>query len=140
MNWSCSKQRRISHSSYGAEIITCADADNRGYYIKKEVQTILPEVRIRHELNVDSRGLYDTITKLHEGKEYRMRQTVLRIRESFESEELDILQLIQGFFNLTDALTKQNSASFKMLTKELAKEYLEFPKHDSCALESAEWK
>lgn len=33
---------------------------------------------------MDSRGLFDTISTLHVGKEYRLRQTVQMIRDSFE--------------------------------------------------------
>lgn len=30
VDWSSNKQRRISHSSYGAEILACTDGDDRG--------------------------------------------------------------------------------------------------------------
>lgn len=33
MDWMSRKQRRISHSSYGTEILVCADGDGRGLHI-----------------------------------------------------------------------------------------------------------
>lgn len=95
---------------------------------------------IKHELNVDSKGLYDTITTLQEGSEFRLRQTVQRNRDSFESEELDKMRWIQGFANISDALTKCNAQSFKLLNIVSMNGKLHLPKHASCMLESSEWK
>lgn len=138
--WSSSKPRRVSHSSYGAEIIACAEADDRGFHIKEAMQTMFQGRKITYQLNVDSKGLYDTITTLHEGKEYRLRQTVQRLRDSFESEELNVLQWIQGFANIADALTKHNPNSFRLISRVFSSGKLDLPRHDSYALESAEWK
>lgn len=43
----------------------------------------------RNKLLVNSRCLYDTIPTLHEGNDYRIRQTVQRIRNSFEAGEIN---------------------------------------------------
>lgn len=83
IDWSSSKQRRVSHSSYGAEILACAETDDRGFHVKQAVQTLFADRKIKHRVNVDSKGLYDTITTLHEGREYRLRQTVQSIRDPF---------------------------------------------------------
>jgi len=117
IDWTSSKQRRVSHSSYGAEILACADADDRGFHLKKCLQSFAPTTPLKHVLHVDSRALYDTITTLHEGKEYRLRQTVERIRNSFESKELDVLRWIPGNINIADALTKRNIAMHRLLNK-----------------------
>lgn len=31
IDWTSSKQRRVSYSAYGAEVLACADADDRGF-------------------------------------------------------------------------------------------------------------
>lgn len=67
IDWTSSKQRRVSHSSYGAEILACSDADDRGFYIKEALKSIT-RVNTKHVLHVDSRGLFDTISTLHDGK------------------------------------------------------------------------
>jgi hypothetical protein len=113
------KQKRVVYSSFGAEILACADADDRGYAIKFGLSELL-QAEIELELNVDSRGLFDTITTLHEAREYRLRQTVQRIRDSFESRQLDVLRWVRGILNVADALTKRNVESWRRLNRLLA--------------------
>lgn len=78
------KQRHVRHSSYAAEILACADADDRGFYIKQCLASNSQGGRFRHILMEDSRGLFDTITTLNDEREYRLRQIVQRLRDSFE--------------------------------------------------------
>lgn len=40
IEWHRGKQERISLSLYGAEIIGCADTDDRGYYLKTNISGI----------------------------------------------------------------------------------------------------
>lgn len=112
IDWTSHKQQRVSHSSYGAEILAGATSDDRGFYYKTAINAIAndKDYIVKHELNVDSKGLYDTITTLHEGREYRLRQTVQRIRNSFEAGETDVFRWIPGKENLADTLTKHKSA------------------------------
>ena len=58
------------------------------------------------ELCVDSRGLFDTISTLHEGKDYRIRGTVARLRDSFAIKEITGIRWVKGSQNIADALTK----------------------------------
>lgn len=88
------KQKRVSHSSYGVGILACADADDRGLYLKKSLRSISPNDKIGHILHMDRKGLYDTITTLHLGEEYSLRQTVQRIRDLFEEGDIDVLRWI----------------------------------------------
>lgn len=76
---------------------------------------------------------------MHKKREYRLRHTVQRIRDSFEAEALDVLKWIQGFANITDALTKHNSNSFRLISNLFATGMLDLPRHDSYTLESLEW-
>ena len=69
---------------------------------------IQPDViPIRSSLYVDSKGLFETVKTLHESRDYRMRQTVQRIRDSFEGKELDSINWIAGVDNVADALIKK---------------------------------
>ena len=92
IDWGSSKQRRVTHSSCGAEILACRDADDRGLNLKMAVRSIFSSHDFPHVLIVDMKGLFDTITTLHDGREYRLRQTVQRIRDSFESQEIDVMR------------------------------------------------
>lgn len=108
ISWTSGKQRRISHSSFGAEIIAAADVDERGFDMRETIREIFPHCEVKHEMIVDSKALFDTITTLHECREYRLRRTVSRIRHSFESHELDVVRWLPGKLNMADALTKRN--------------------------------
>lgn len=71
--------------------------------------------KVRHELAVGSKSLYDTDTTLHLNEDYRLRMIVQRIRNSFESGDLEILRWIPGPQNIADALTKRNLSLLKKL-------------------------
>lgn len=109
IGWTSHKQKRVSYSAFGAEILAAADADDRGFDLKLSLRSILPNSDIRHELFVDARALFDTITTLHEPREYRLRKTVARMRDAYESGDLDCVKWIDGKVNLADALTKDNT-------------------------------
>eukprot|EP00177_Eucheuma_denticulatum_P007832 GFKZ01014258.1.p1 GENE.GFKZ01014258.1~~GFKZ01014258.1.p1 ORF type:complete len:1202 (-),score=97.36 GFKZ01014258.1:1881-5486(-) len=120
LDWTSQKQQRVSHSAYGAEILAASSGDDRGYFYKQAINTLFPKSPLKHDLNVDSKGLWDTITTLHEGKEYRLRQTVQRIRNSFEAQELNVLRWIPGTENVADALTKRNMTLWRKLNDMIA--------------------
>lgn len=106
ISWTSHKQKRVSYSAFGAEILAAADADDRGFYLKMSLKSMMPRRNLKHELFVDARALFDTITTLHEPREYRLRKTVARMRDAYESGELDYVTWIDGRSNLADALTK----------------------------------
>lgn len=103
------------------------------------MRSIFPKSSIEHVLQVDSKGLYDTITTLHEGGEYRLRQTVQRIRDSFETQDINVLRWVQSRANIADALTKRNLESHRLLNKILRTGYLSLPPHKSFELDSKYW-
>ena len=139
VDWASRKQRRVCHSSYGAEILACADTDDRGYNLKMAMTSLFPSDRFRHVLNVDSKGLYDTVTTLHEGRDYRLRQTVQRIRDSFEAGEVDIIRWVQGKANIADALTKRTPMSYRMLNRIASTGVLQLPAHRSFEVDAETW-
>ena len=69
VDWVSRKQRRVRHSSYGAEVLACADTDDRGYNLKMAMTSLFLSYSFRHVLNVDSKRLYDTVTTLYEGRD-----------------------------------------------------------------------
>ena len=138
ITWNSSKQKRVCHSSYGAEIFACTEADDRGFYIRTSMESIM-ERKLEHTLCVDSNGLYDTITTLHEGHDYRMRQTVQRIRDSFQSKELSRLRWIAGNVNVADARTKRNPLMHRLLSRITVDGVIELPPHDVKEVSSETW-
>lgn len=140
LDWVSVKQRRICHSSYGAEILACAEGDDRGFYLKMGMRSLFPKTNIRNEIVIDSMGLYDTITTLHEGNEYRLRQTVQRIRDSFEAGDVNIIRWIPGVDNIADALTKRNITLWKKLNEICITGRLDPSLLRGQSLDSAQWK
>lgn len=138
VDWSSSKQRRVSHSSYGAEILACSDADDRGYALRESMRAITNE-QVRNILHVDSRGLFDTISTLHDGREYRLRQTVQRIRDSFEAGDIDILRWVPSNCNMADGLTKRNPMLQRKLNR-LCLSGVVTENDDKMELDSSKWK
>lgn len=140
IDWASLKQRRVCYSSYGAEILACTEADDRGYNLKLGLSSLFPDRRFTHELNVDSKGLFDTVTTLHEGRDYRLRQTVQRIRDSFEAQEVNVIRWIQGPVNIADALTKRSTHSQKLLSRIAHDGILQLPPHRTYSVDSDVWK
>lgn len=56
------------------------------------VSSIFPDHMFTHELNVYSKILYDTVSTLHEVRDYRLVRKVQLIRDSFESQELNSIR------------------------------------------------
>ena len=140
IDWSSMKQRRVSYSAFGAETIARADADDRGFNLREGLRAVTSNKKIEHHLHVDSRGLYDTITTLHEGKDYRLRTTVQRLRDSFESEQLSVLRWIPGNLNVADALTKRNIQLFEELNRIAATGKINFIIEHGYTPNSKNWK
>lgn len=108
IDWTCQKQKHVSYSPYGAEILAVRVGDDLRYYYKTAINHLFPKYPIRHDLNIDGKGLRETLVTIHEGKDYRLGQTVQRIRDSFESHELGTIHSIPGTENVSDASTKRN--------------------------------
>lgn len=92
IDWCSHKQKRIFQSSFGAEIMSCGDNDDRGYDLNTTFGELFPRQGIRHEVLVDSPALFHTIKTLHDNREYRLGKIGARISNAFESGELDQLR------------------------------------------------
>ena len=140
IDWTSHKQHRVSYSSYGAEILAAATADDRGFYFKDSINRLFPHVLTKHELFLDSKCLFDTITTLHESHEYRLRPTVQRIRNSFESNELERMRWIPGRINVADALTKRSTALIMILNDICSSGYVDIDLDAGYSIDSAAWQ
>lgn len=81
--------------------MACIDADDREYHFKSTL-------RSANVLLVDSLGLFDTITTLHEGKDYRLRQSVQNIWKVLAAEKIHFVSLTAGIVYEANALRKRN--------------------------------
>ena len=118
--WTSHKQSRVSRSASAAEVLSIVEAEEFGAAIRVAVQTITGR-KVPHELNVDSRSLFDTITTQHEAKDFRLRQAVSSLRERYELGDISTLRWIAGKANPADALTKRGAATAELLSSMCAK-------------------
>lgn len=95
--------------------MAAADADDRGYVLNMSYYSVFVKGKMKHELFVDSCSLFDTITTVHEPREYRLKKTVAKMRYSFESGELNGGNWSNGKDNLANCLTEWNAEISKRL-------------------------
>lgn len=91
------------------KIHSFAYAEDRGFAMRGSFKSWFRNRHFRHEILVDSRALFDAITLRHDCKEYLLRKTVNRIRNTFEAQELDFISCIPVTRNVADALTKRTT-------------------------------
>lgn len=107
-------KKRVRYSAYRAEVRSAAYAEDRGYYFKIGLNSIFTWKPVVHKLILDSQGLHDPITTLHDGNEYLLRHTMQRLRNGFQSSELQRLRWVLGTENVAYVLAKQNKNSYQM--------------------------
>lgn len=100
--------------------MAATDVHDHGYDLKLSFNYILGNGRMKHEIYVESRALFDTVSTLHEPREFRLRNTVARMCDSFEFGELDALKWIVWLNKLADALKKVIPAMSASLSTMLA--------------------
>lgn len=115
LSWSSHKQSRVARSSSAAEILAIVEAEEFGATLCIALEKISGR-RVPHQLIVDSKSLFDTITTQHESKDFRLRQAVRSLRERYELGEISTLRWIAGKANPADALTKRGASTSPLLS------------------------
>lgn len=83
----------MSFSSMEAELLAAAEATDRAGLMSYRLSNIYAADRSSPLiLTVDSHGLYSKIITLHEGRDYKLRSMVERLRYSFESGDIAVMQ------------------------------------------------
>lgn len=95
-------------SSFSAEVIACAENDDRGFDLKESLNDLFTKAHFKQELLTESQALFDTLNTLNDKRQYRLRNTLPRIRKAFEAREIQVLRWAYGTQNYADALTKRN--------------------------------
>lgn len=90
------KQRKICYLSFGAKILVAADGDDRRYSVKMALISLFPKCKIRHQLLVNSKPLFETKTTLNHSTDYQIRKIVTLVRDIFDSNNLDVVCRIHG--------------------------------------------
>lgn len=87
VDWNGPKKRVVCNSPSAAEIIGAEKCDNRCFYFKETINGMFMK-KLESELFVDLICVFDTIISFHAVKDYRLRPTVYRFRQSFEAKEV----------------------------------------------------
>lgn len=115
-DWYSGNQTQVSFSSIGCEILAAATACDRTISMINAIQPLHESpVKLPLVLTIYSLGLHGTIKTLPKGKDYFLRSTVTRMRDSFKAGEVSVLQCIAGKQNISDALTERNPAMLHVL-------------------------
>jgi hypothetical protein len=115
-DWHSASLKRVASSSTDAEVLTAAKAADRGLALTAIVRQFASAPKnVLFELTLDSRGTLDTMATLHEGRDFRLRPTVCRLRDAFSTGEINIMRWASGLKNIADALTKRNYAMSSFL-------------------------
>jgi hypothetical protein len=87
-DWHSASLKRIAFSSTVAEILAAANAADRCLALTAIVRQFASAPKdVLFELTLDPRGTLDKMATLHEGREFRLRPTVCRLRDAFSSGE-----------------------------------------------------
>lgn len=65
IDWSRQKHEQVSYSAFSVEIVAATNADFHVHDLKFSFIAIFKDLETAHEIYVDSRELFDTITTLH---------------------------------------------------------------------------
>jgi hypothetical protein len=115
-DWHSASLKRVAFSSTGAEILAAANAAVRGLALTAIVRQFASAPKdVLFELTLDSRGTLATMATLHEGRNFRLRPTVCRLRDAFSCSKINIMRWAPGLKNIADALTKRSYAMFSLL-------------------------
>lgn len=106
--------------------------------MKEFLRPLYPKERFGHVLNVDLRGLFETITTLHEGRKYRLSRTVKRLSDQLESRDLDIFNLVTSSADLVEVFTKRRPETHKLINRIFKSENLMIPPKEMTELEGDE--
>jgi hypothetical protein len=83
-DWHSASLKRVAFSFTGAEILAAANAADRGLALTAIVRQFASAPKdVLFELTLDSRGTLDTMATFHEGRDFRRRPTVCRLRVHF---------------------------------------------------------
>ncbi len=127
-----------SFSSVAAEILAASISSDRSGLMAQALHAVpnsptpLPLI-----LTVDPLGLRATISIVRERRDYTLIPTVARLRDSFETGELSVLQWVPGNHNIADALIKRNTMIYRTLkiicvTSYISRIYLKYHRLFHC--------
>lgn len=118
LDYSSKKSKRVVRSIMGAEVYAFADAFDRSFVIRKDLERLLG-VKIQLHMFTDSKQLFDAMTKGQQTTEKRLMIDIAAAREAYRSFEIAQVGLVSTSHNPADGLSKvaDNGALRTLLTE-----------------------
>ena len=113
IQWQSKKVCRVVKSTLAAECLAMEDAADSAFYIKNVLMELLslgPE-RVLMKCVIDNASLYEALfssTNVKEDK--RLILDISLLKEMYEKEEINSIELVESSRQLADALTKQGAS------------------------------
>lgn len=95
-------QSQVSYSSFGPEILAAGDAEDKEFDITMFSDSIFTPSKMRHDVYVDARWLFDSTTTIYKPRDYLLQKTVARMCHSFEAGYPTGVSWVDGKDNLAD--------------------------------------
>lgn len=116
LEWASLKQSHISFLSVSAKIILAAYSVNRTSILVDFIRKLYyTQEMLSLCFVIDSFRLFETITLFLEGKDYLLRPTVSKIRDSLEQSDISNILCIPGSQNIADSMMKYNLHTRELL-------------------------
>ncbi len=108
LNFSSHKCRRVVWSVLGGEFYAFADAFDKAFILKHDLQRIVGK-SIPLKMYTDSKSLFDVITKSSTTLEHRLMIDVLSVREVYQKQELSDIGFVRSDQNPANGFAKPNA-------------------------------
>ena len=105
LDFGSKKSRRVVRSVLGGEVYAFAEAFDRAYMLRHDLQRILNQP-IPLWMLTDSKQMFDVITKASQTTERRLMIDIVATREAYNNYEISNVGLIATEYNPADGLTK----------------------------------
>ena len=135
--WISHKQRRVSHSSFAAEVLAVAEGDELSFHLRTTFQELGIPVEV--VLATDSRTCFDCSSSDHLPRDLRTRATIKKIQDNWLGGDIDVLKWLPGKTNLSDGGTKANREMWLTLSDAFRFGVLPHLTHDSRTMRGRDW-
>jgi len=113
--WSSQKIKRVAHSAFAAETLSCNDGMAAAIYVRQILSETLyndPTLRIIPIIGyTDNRQLHDQVTSTKQCQDKRTRLDIAELQEAVKTGEVKEIRWISTTGMLADCLTKRDACS-----------------------------
>ena len=110
LDFKSQNNKRVTRSILGAEVCAFAEAFDRAYLLKRDLEAILQQY-IPLSMMTDSKSLFDVIIKCSDTTEKSLLIDLFAVREGYRRQDISNIGHIRSEFNPADSFTKLTSSA-----------------------------